>query len=161
MCSINANKQTQKFSYDAALMPMAAGIMIKRAREARRLTQLGLAARSGMSVSYISNIENGQNNISLAKLGQICSSLEIPASLIMALSEQLMPPLGAAIQLRTPREAERLIQNYLPEALNVAAAIANGFMPLPLPDASLQALERAVCRRLRDEKPGLPSGQNR
>lgn len=58
------------------------GEQIRRVRKLRQMTQEQLAEYSGLSFSYISDVERGTRNISLESLGKIISSLGVkPAEL--------------------------------------------------------------------------------
>ena len=51
------------------------GERLKKAREAKKLTQQELAEQIDMSVAFLSKIECGKTHINLTRLNQICSIL--------------------------------------------------------------------------------------
>lgn len=53
------------------------GLAIKKYRIENHITPRKLAERAMMTVSYINQIENGSNGISLAKFIIICNALEV------------------------------------------------------------------------------------
>jgi len=113
--------------YDPLLLPIATGIVIRRVREAKNLTQSDLATKSDMNVSYISNVENGQNNMSIVKLSLISHGLGVLPDAVLGRAQQLLEPLHTAIRNRTPREAERMMAKAMPVLLDVGELIRKGF----------------------------------
>ncbi|RAV02694.1 helix-turn-helix domain-containing protein [Paenibacillus sp. YN15] len=58
------------------------GEQVRKARKLRGITQEKLAELSGVSLSYLSDVERSQRNISLESLGKIIEALRIePAQL--------------------------------------------------------------------------------
>jgi transcriptional regulator with XRE-family HTH domain len=55
---------------------VAMGKRIAQLREANGMTQKQLADRSGISVTFLSEVENGKRNISMGKLVSIAEELE-------------------------------------------------------------------------------------
>ncbi|MFC0210979.1 helix-turn-helix domain-containing protein [Paenibacillus chartarius] len=53
------------------------GDQIRKIRKLKGMTQERLAERSGLSFSYISDVERGTRNISLESLGKIISALGV------------------------------------------------------------------------------------
>lgn len=62
---------------------------LKLAREFHRLSQTELANRLGISNSYLSEIESGVKTPTLELLNKYAEQFDIPASTLLALSEQL------------------------------------------------------------------------
>jgi len=64
------------------------GEQIRKARRLRGMTQERLAEQSGLSFSYISDVERGTRNISLESLGKIINALGVkPAQLFEDIDE--------------------------------------------------------------------------
>lgn len=63
------------------------GEQIRTIRKSKGLTQEELAEKSGLSLSYISDVERGTRNISLESLEKIINSLEIMPSEIFSFKE--------------------------------------------------------------------------
>jgi transcriptional regulator with XRE-family HTH domain len=64
------------------------GEQIRKIRKLRGMTQERLAEQSGLSFSYISDVERGTRNISLESLGKIINALGIkPAQLFEGIDE--------------------------------------------------------------------------
>ena len=64
------------------------GLLLRRFRTIRRLSQEDLAKLSHANLSYINTIENHPSNLSIKKLMEICRAMDIPCSLLMRLLEQ-------------------------------------------------------------------------
>lgn len=62
------------------------GVLLRRLRKDRHWTLQHLSKRSGLSTSFLSQVERGVCSISLASLEKICSALEV--SLVDVLSEE-------------------------------------------------------------------------
>ncbi|CAM4488007.1 MAG: helix-turn-helix transcriptional regulator [Paenibacillus macerans] len=64
------------------------GEQIRKIRKLRGMTQERLAEQSGLSFSYISDVERGTRNISLESLGKIINALGVrPAQLFEDIDE--------------------------------------------------------------------------
>ncbi|MFZ7120701.1 MAG: helix-turn-helix domain-containing protein [Eubacteriaceae bacterium] len=59
------------------------GIMLKKIRKSRSLTLKMLAEKSGLSISYISDIERNRANPSLERLNDLSQALDIPISVLL------------------------------------------------------------------------------
>jgi transcriptional regulator with XRE-family HTH domain len=60
------------------------GINVRRLRKARGLTQEALAAESGIDMRYLGGIERGQENPTVAVIGDIAKALSVhPNALLM------------------------------------------------------------------------------
>ena len=67
------------------------GEQIRNIRKRRGMTQEALADRSGLSFSYISDVERGTRNISLDSLGRIVEALgTTPAQMFADMNELLV-----------------------------------------------------------------------
>ena len=53
------------------------GQRLKRARKNLRMTQAELAEKLNISIAYVSRIERGSSKISLTRLTDFCSALEV------------------------------------------------------------------------------------
>lgn len=65
----------------------AFGLAVKAAREEKELTQVEFAKKSGLHVSYLSGVENGQRNPSLTALSQIAQALGLKLSELVKRAE--------------------------------------------------------------------------
>jgi len=54
------------------------GRRVKRFRELKKLTQKELAEDAGLSVSYLSEVENGKRSVSLIKAVNLAYVLDVP-----------------------------------------------------------------------------------
>jgi len=59
--------------------PQRFGQALKRIRKIRGLTQPVLAEESGLTVNYISLVENGERTVSIDAMNRLAESLEVPA----------------------------------------------------------------------------------
>lgn len=59
------------------------GLRVRSMRKIRKLTQAELAERTGLSVPYISHIENGVKQVSLQALVKIAEALECTADRLL------------------------------------------------------------------------------
>jgi transcriptional regulator with XRE-family HTH domain len=58
-------------------------VNVRRLRDARKLTQEGLAERAGLSARYVSSIERGVVSASVTVLGRVARALDVdPCELI-------------------------------------------------------------------------------
>jgi transcriptional regulator with XRE-family HTH domain len=60
------------------------GRTIRRLRDERRLPQKTLAFQANMAVSYLSGVEGGRRNISLANICQLAAALQVRPSELLA-----------------------------------------------------------------------------
>jgi transcriptional regulator with XRE-family HTH domain len=60
-----------------------AGRQIRRLRIEAKMTQKGLSDQAGIFRTYLSRIESGQANPSLAVLGSIATILEVKVSMLL------------------------------------------------------------------------------
>jgi len=75
------------------------GAEVRRQRQARGLTLRGLAEASGLSERFVSDLERGVGNISIARLVEVSAALDVPVA-------QLVAPLDRA---RTEARAGRRV----------------------------------------------------
>jgi len=65
---------------------MEIGITIKELRKKKGIRQNRLAEKSGISQTYLSQIENGSRSATLDTLEKICEVLNVPLSILSFLS---------------------------------------------------------------------------
>ena len=65
------------------------GAVIREARARKRLSLRALAARSGLSLSYLSAVERGTGSPPLATYLKISAALGVRLSVVVARAEQL------------------------------------------------------------------------
>jgi transcriptional regulator with XRE-family HTH domain len=58
-------------------LPMVVGKNVRMLREGHRLAQDELAHRANLHVTYLSGIENGRRNITLAVVARLAAALEV------------------------------------------------------------------------------------
>lgn len=64
------------------------GKSIKEVREARGITQDELSQKTGLTINYISRLENGHRGISIDSLNDISKILDFPAPLFYTLNAE-------------------------------------------------------------------------
>lgn len=68
--------------------PRALGQVVRALRQDREQTIEGLAEAAGLHPTYLSDIERGRSNPSLAKLGALAIVLDIRLSALIAAAEE-------------------------------------------------------------------------
>jgi transcriptional regulator with XRE-family HTH domain len=83
----------------------ALGAAIRKVRQERGLTQRQLAAKADVEPTWISRLENGSANPSIATLRRIAKALKLPLPELIALSEETDRPRKASRsgKTRAPR----------------------------------------------------------
>jgi transcriptional regulator with XRE-family HTH domain len=64
------------------------GLNVRRLRNAAGLTQEELAAEVGIDMRYLGGIERGQENPSLAVIGELAKALRTPAASLLIEAKQ-------------------------------------------------------------------------
>jgi transcriptional regulator with XRE-family HTH domain len=65
------------------------GLAIKEVRQIRKLTQKDVADKSGLTVNYLSLVENGARNIQTETLNAIAKALRVPTQWIVFLGGEV------------------------------------------------------------------------
>jgi transcriptional regulator with XRE-family HTH domain len=112
--------------FDEVLLPVAVGMVLRLVRDHKRLTQADLASLADMNLSYISNVENGQNNISIIKFCQLCNALLVPSNDVLQKACQQLGTLRLLIRNRTPREAVSMLRQNSTVSQEISALIKAG-----------------------------------
>lgn len=77
-------RATPRRSSDVPETPLhVLGATLRRYRRSHGLTQLALAAKTGLHVMYISEIERGQRNVSVLTLLRLAAALQLPAATLL------------------------------------------------------------------------------
>ena len=69
--------------YDAACRHI--GLIIRRFRETKKISQSDLARRASCHLSYVCSVENGISNLSIRKLTHICNAMGVSSEKVMCL----------------------------------------------------------------------------
>lgn len=64
------------------------GTNVKRAREGAGLSQEELAHRAAIHVTYLSGVENGRRNPSLAIIGRLAAALQVDVADLLSASSR-------------------------------------------------------------------------
>jgi transcriptional regulator with XRE-family HTH domain len=62
-------------------------LIIRKIRKDKKITLRQLAEKSGLSLSFLSNLENGRVNVTLSSLRKIAAALEVPVARLIAEDE--------------------------------------------------------------------------
>ena len=73
---------------ETAQLSMQLGQRVRSARAARAMTMKQLAAESGISLPYLSRVEKGDGNISIAVLYRLATALNLPIENLLADNER-------------------------------------------------------------------------
>ena len=65
--------------------PLSLGRALRELRERKQLTQRELAEQLGLTVNYLSLVENGKRGVSIQTLNEFANALDVPAPLIACL----------------------------------------------------------------------------
>jgi XRE family transcriptional regulator, master regulator for biofilm formation len=68
------------------------GVQIKKYRLMKRISLSGLAARAGISKSYLSSIENHETNPSAHMIQKIAKALEVPVEQLLNIQMESLDP---------------------------------------------------------------------
>jgi len=68
--------------------PRAIGATVRAYRQSKALTIESLADAAGVNVTYLSDIERGRSNPTIAKLGSIAAVFEMRLSALLAVAEE-------------------------------------------------------------------------
>ncbi|KAA3630375.1 MAG: helix-turn-helix domain-containing protein [Proteobacteria bacterium] len=85
------------------------GLRVRRTRQKRGLTRKQLAARSGISLRYLAQLEGGNANVSVAVLWRVAESLGVGLVEFIPQTHRLVPrtePLEHLVQRLSPRERQ-------------------------------------------------------
>jgi len=93
---------------EIAEMSLRLGQRIRSARAARAMTMKQLAAESDISLPYLSRVEKGDGNISLAVLYRIAAALNLPADHLLADDERYGSDYALITELLKPQSAAQL-----------------------------------------------------
>lgn len=104
------------------------GEQIRNIRKRRGMTQEALADRSGLSFSYISDVERGTRNISLDSLGRIVEALgTTPAQIFADMNEWLAKTESDAAQGKL-ETLQALLMNRSATELDFIISVAKEFI---------------------------------
>lgn len=87
------------------------GEIIKEARKARALTQMGLAELIGVSYQQVQKYENGKDNISVRRLQQIAKAVNAPITLFFPSAAETVAE-APVVYKKMPEEETALLQLY-------------------------------------------------
>lgn len=93
------------------------GERLKKARISKKFTQEMLAEKLDVSVAFLSRIERGNSFISLKRLNQICSILEVSEG-------EILNGVSSNSSSYLNKDLSNLIKNCPPEKINLIYNIA-------------------------------------
>ena len=93
---------------------MKIGSRVKQARLAKHLTQMQLAEVAGISVSFLSNIENGRQSMNLRALIAISDALNVSADWLIKdiphSASRIAEEIESELVSCTPKEREAILE---------------------------------------------------
>jgi XRE family transcriptional regulator, aerobic/anaerobic benzoate catabolism transcriptional regulator len=98
------------------------GERVRELRRARGSSQLDLASKSGLSVRFLSQLEAGEGNISLARLSLVASALGVPLSSLVGDDDPAFLPVMEEVRKLLRERGVAEVQ----KALDVARAVVGG-----------------------------------
>jgi transcriptional regulator with XRE-family HTH domain len=116
-------RETSSFLYGDANMNL--GKTIKTVRTRLGLTQRALAARVGITPTYLCLVENGRREPGAALVRSICSALGVPPEIIFWEALDLPSEVSSA-EKRILRLAKRIVRNYLDASVRGAPGGVQG-----------------------------------
>lgn len=93
---------------------MKIGSRVKQARLAKHMTQMQLAEEAGISLSFLSNIENGRQSMNLRVLIAISEALNVSADWLIKdiphSASRIAEEIERELSSCTPKEREAILQ---------------------------------------------------
>lgn len=142
---------------DARLRARLLGCEVRRLRIERGLTLTNLAASTGLSASYLSEIERGKKTPSLTALDRLADGLGATRDALVPPPEARLDAPGLPARLRAARERAGLTQEGLAEAAGVSTGLigqlesAATLPSLPTIERLARALGVSPCHLLVDD----------
>jgi len=100
---------------DAAGLSRRLGQRVRSARAARAMTLKQLATESGISMPYLSRVERGDGNVSIAVLGRLAGALNVSIDVLLSDHDRLGPDYVLIVEMlkRQPPDSLRRIRGWL------------------------------------------------
>lgn len=100
--------QNTKMRQDAAGLAWSEGIgqRLRQRRKVKRWSLKELAAKAGLSIGLLSQIERGVSTPSLRSLGQVCQALEMPMAWLFDRDESLQVAEPSVVRLEQRRRMD-------------------------------------------------------
>lgn len=142
---------------DASLRARLLGCEVRRLRAEQCLTLTNLAAVTGLSASYLSEIERGKKTPSLTTLDRLAAGLGVTRDALVPPPEARLDAPGLPARLRAARERAGLTQEALAEAAGVSTGMigqlesAATLPSLPTIERLARALGVSPCHLLVDD----------
>lgn len=89
--------------------PIARGSHIKQLRKSRKMTLKAMADATGLSVGFLSKIENGDGNPSINNIQKICSCLGITINELLDPEAEKVEPVGRTVLNACPTDKSSYI----------------------------------------------------
>jgi len=142
---------------DASLRARLLGCEVRRLRMEQSLTLTNLAMVTGLSASYLSEIERGKKTPSLTTLDRLAAGLGVTRDTLVPPPEARLDAPGLPARLRAARERAGLTQEGLAEAAGVSTGLigqlesAATLPSLPTIERLARALGVSPCHLLVDD----------
>ena len=116
--------QKPQFAVEAPDLQQRVAQRVRAVRAARAMSMKQLARESGISLPYLSRVERGEGNISLAVLGKLATALHLSADSILADDERYGADYALIVELlkrQPPSRLREIRKALLSEAVGEAA----------------------------------------
>ena len=90
--SVRQDDSVSSSPHDQAILLLLLGATIRQARHDQQLSQPTLAARAGLNLTYLGQIEQGQRNLSVLSLLRIADALGVAVAHLLAPLESQQSP---------------------------------------------------------------------
>lgn len=90
--SVRQDDRAPTYPHDQAMLLPLLGATIRQARHDQHLSQPTLAARTGLNLTYLGQIEQGQRNLSVLSLLRIADALGVAVAHLLAPLESQQSP---------------------------------------------------------------------
>jgi len=120
---------------------LAIGLRLKERRQELGLSLRALAARAGLTAAFLSQVERGQTNISIAALQRVAEALNVPALYFLTDGPRQSPVVRSNARLKLSLPDSDVVYELLTPDLNRKVEIFR---------ATLAPGARKAARRLRE-----------
>src|SRR5690606_26400332 len=130
---------------------------VRAARAGRAMSMKQLARESGISLPYLSRVERGDGNISLAVLGKLAAALHLSADSMLAYDERYGADYALIVELLNRQSPARLRE--IRKALLEGESAQGGQAPRRIALVGLRGAGKSTLGPVLAERLGSPFGE--